>query len=97
MTREEVLAMEPGPQLNDLITHELMGYENDWSGSIAAAWEVVEKLRKDEDLKIVLEAKLFKGWYVYVKSEMGGNFTGMYEFDTDAPEAISKIALLSLI
>lgn len=67
-----------------------------YSSDISAAWEVVEHLRKEHDMKLSLEMKLFNGCYVFIKNDMGGMVTGLLEFE-EVPEAICKTALLAVM
>ncbi|WFB57488.1 hypothetical protein [Paenibacillus sp. BR1-192] len=50
MKREEILAMKPGEELDEIVSREIFGVEMiahvPYSSDISAAWEVVEKLRE---------------------------------------------------
>lgn len=95
--------MDIGRELDELVGTVVMGLNlphqsnaRYYSTDIDEAWAVVEKILEDHNYKIVLEAKLQNGWYVYIKNDMGGNVTGLYEFKS-APEAICKISLIALL
>ncbi|WP_028609213.1 BC1872 family protein [Paenibacillus harenae] len=125
ITREQILAMEPGRELDALVAEKVMGWTNkilpvtpfdshsapywcvygvkvnpvlNWSPSsnISASWEVVEHLRGVHGLKILISPQNHEGFYLHVRNEMGGNITGVYEFDF-APVGIAKIALLAVM
>ena len=128
MTRDEILAMEPGPELNELVALKVFGqprpmyvhephiepiwnghwvcspdYDEgdvcnwkarDFSGDIAAAWQVVEKMVGSHYCDWTLDMT----WYD------GPNYTmrflhadATYEgFGMTAPEAVCKASLLAV-
>ena len=100
MTKEEILAMEAGIDLDLLITKEFfsdVGY-HEYSTDISAAWKVVEKL-----LTVV---NIVDVWGSYIGQEHGGFYCRIrggitlgLEFTVGpyqgAPEAICKAALLA--
>lgn len=109
LSREAILAMEPGRELDALVAEHVMGIEawnartgekipyttNQYSAYISTAWEVVEKL-SDQRLRIVLIDYQDSEWLCALKNKYGGYVEGEYKFNS-APEAICKIALLAVL
>lgn len=70
MTREEILDMEPGQELSELVTVHVMDYEvgvvslGHWEPSedISASWEVEERIASRKD----------QGWYVRALCDIVG-------------------------
>ncbi len=109
MTRDEILAMKPGRELDSLVAEKVMGYTtygqfrdkdgvrvmiDRYSTDIAAAWEVAEKM-----------TSLF--WEMNLDTGSKSNTTKVEFYRTfdqtfhvvvanTAPEAICKAALLAL-
>jgi len=103
MTRDEILAMEPGRELDALVAEKVMGwthYREEWGGvvpdsishystDISAAWEVVEKMGPFTQLT----ADIYNGITVWHCS-----FSVVDSVDAvTAPEAICKAALLAAL
>ena len=116
MTRDEILAMKAGRELDALVAEKVMGVKNmeqwlinhrmdetgQYSTDIAAAWEVVEKMRQRfrDSSKTVLFG---------CHENLAGNWTAYWYQSTDTmppqweaiseslPEAISKAALLAVM
>ena len=148
MTRDEILAMEAGPELNALVeehmmdTHIMTTKEMDraiwghsksspgnvkivngvlihygqrgqiknrvqhfkrYSTDIAAAWEVVERMTKNDcSIKLEWAGPLgYKQWYCYVTQEVDSisriTYTGPPEIAPTAPLAICLAALLTVM
>ena len=95
MTRDDVLAMEPGRELDALVAKKVMGWFEVWkpfspSTDISAAWEVVEKLQGT--------------YWVRMNSMMKDHSCGVGKPDmrweyygNSMPEAICKAALLAVL
>jgi hypothetical protein len=90
MDRYYILSLTSGEELNSIVTHEIMGYENNWSESIQAAWEVVEKF---PFWKITLVKNRVDN-RVYIEKEDG---SGYFAKELPIPEAICKAALLAVL
>lgn len=96
MKREEILAMEPGEELDGIVSREIFAVEMiahvPYSSDISAAWEVVRKLSKDygvnvfEDDGAPCECTLVR--YPETVAVVGGS---------SAPEVICKAALLAVL
>lgn len=100
ITREEIMAMEPGQELDRLIAKKFMidTYREAeikyFSTDITAAWEVAEKMR---GIGMFLDIYIGENYYSV------GGYSKKYqdeiervEFNT-APEAICKAALLTTV
>jgi hypothetical protein len=102
MTREDILAMPAGRELDALVAEKVMGYKytSDFdrlfkpSTDISAAWEVVEKFNtyrmqklRDNDHRLV-DGKVHQCF-------LGKN--GNCAYGHTAPEAICKAALLAVL
>jgi hypothetical protein len=91
MTREEVLALAPGRELDALVARKLFGVLNPdsrWrpSEDISAAWEVVEEMGDCLHLRQHGEQGEWEAWFCgYPNSKTHGE---------TAPEAICKASLL---
>ncbi|MFD1776671.1 BC1872 family protein [Paenibacillus rhizophilus] len=91
LTREEILAMEPGRELDELICNQIFELEMvahvHYSTDISAAWEVLEKMKQRwHDFNIGRHnGKWSVGW----------NYTDFVENINSAPEAIGKASLLA--
>lgn len=98
LTREKILAMEPGRELDALVAKKIFGVNNPdtrWSPSteISAAWEVVEELNGKCAFEIGRAGDYFdpnRKW----KARFG--MSGWVEADT-ALESICKAALLAVM
>lgn len=97
LTREEILAMEPGQELDELICNHIFDLEMvahvHYSSDISAAWEVVTHLKS-------------KHWYFMLSDENEGWEASFYwdphrpafeALSSVAPEAICKAALLAAL
>lgn len=115
LTREQVLGMEAGPEMDELVAVMIMGYEsskvrNGWvelgnfatypkrySTDIAAAWEVVEKVREKGWGMAIVNAFSQEpdgpGYGCHLRNGMKTH-TGYAE---TAPLAICRAALLTTI
>jgi hypothetical protein len=96
LTREQILAMPAGPELDALIEQHVFGLPVDWSEdystNIAAAWSVVEKIaRQGTLLSIAVGPYGDQGAKTSVMVfGMGGGVV-----DASAPLAICRAALLA--
>ncbi|WP_028609218.1 BC1872 family protein [Paenibacillus harenae] len=103
LTREKVLAMKPGRELDALVAERVMGIilpnihnANFYSTDIDAAWELVEKMR---DNKIYLDIRVWPDEYQVLPHENENNKL-VYEWIVkrkSLTEAICKAALLTTI
>jgi hypothetical protein len=105
MTRDEILGMEPGPELNLIVCCDVMGYEviNDgvvikqgeylkpFSEDIAVAWEVVEKIAANKAITIACGKECNLCQIIEDDSYIG------VAYGKTAPEAICKAALLAMM
>jgi hypothetical protein len=130
MTRDDVLAMQPGRELDALVAEKVMGWAELWTDSknymayppceqkftigeaerhpvwpystdIAAAWEVVEKI-KHMNLYIATHVPADGRITCIVDDDINGELTcdevKEYQVVADtAPEAICKAALLAVM
>lgn len=108
LTRESILAMEAGSELDELIAVQVMGREDnrtDWgkkvfspSTDISAAWEVVDQMNGPYGFLLQRlgdyfdEGEEWEGW----EASFGGQSDRLIQART-APEAICKCALLSTL
>lgn len=104
MTRDEILAMEPGNELDIVVAINIIGWLRDekiefqgniphYSTDISAAWEVVKKLEND----CAIAQATFRGKTLCTICEkvLDGNF---FEYESpSAPEAIAKAALIACL
>jgi len=97
MTRDEILAMKPGRELDALIAEKVMGWSwgiigdliPAYSTDISAAWEVVEEMGDCLHLRQHGEQGEWEAWFCgYPNSKAHGE---------TAPEAICKAALLAVM
>ena len=91
MTRDEILQVKPGPEFNTLVA-ELMGW-NVHPITIAAVWEVVEKLKKRYLVNIVVDGASEYAQFVEFRDD--DVLTYIAENGT-MPENIAKAALLAV-
>lgn len=104
MTKEEILAMKPGRELDRLVAKEVMRdkwliasatVENGWapSTSISAALEVVEKINKQYAVSINLDELGYTSIYLRLDHCI------FHELENyvNMPEAICKVALLAVM
>mgnify|MGYP001144293395 CR=1 FL=1 len=106
LTREKILALQPGRELDALVAEKIFGVNNPdarWSPStdIAAAWEVVEKMSKTHFSEIAmteLEDGTW-GWMARFILVLNEPYTvnGYRATAKTSPEAICKAALLAVI
>lgn len=99
LTREQVLAMKPGPELDALVARKLFGVLNPdsrWrlSEDISAAWEVAEQLQK-QGYAVCIELLPYEETSVGVYEADPANQIAYAKAQTPA-EAICKAALLAL-
>jgi len=94
LTREQILFLKPGRELDALVARKLFGVLNPdsrWrpSEDISAVWEVVEKMGDCLHLKQHGEQGEWEAWFCgYPNSKAHGE---------TAPEAICKAALLAVM
>jgi hypothetical protein len=106
MTRDDILAMEPGREMDELVEFKVMGTRKPakgfvinpkhYSTSISAAWEVVEKF----PLVDVSRCEFFEGNVTHeIKMWVKLDEDAIpYELSAKtAPEAICKAALLAVL
>jgi len=110
LTREKVLAMEPGRELDLLVDNHVMnrfeatGEHGTWvypaprSKKIAAAWEVLEKMQRAHvHINVNWMDDQYCAEVIEMDPEEGYKYLGQcYDVKT-APEAISKAALLAVM
>jgi hypothetical protein len=102
MTKEEILAMEAGRELNYLVAKHIFNMDNTdyipYSENISAAWEVVEKIGQNKFKVEILRSS--DGKYFATCKKVGSVSDKLFEVyakaDT-APEAICKAALLAVM
>jgi hypothetical protein len=105
MTRDEILAMQPGFSLDELVAINVMGKENNktvWgqkpfepSRNISAAWEVQEKLQEHGGMVLgSYGSKSGARWFA-VQTTVGSKEINVTCHT--APEAICKAALLAVM
>lgn len=127
-TREQILAMEPGKDLDRLVAEQVLKWdesrfrydsetgiserikhneffgEDVWepfnpSTDIAAAWEVVEKLKKEKGLVTLVGNE--KKWECRITAMVdvvyGIDVKDVSYWSKSAPEAICKTALLAVL
>ncbi|MBA7499340.1 hypothetical protein ES704_02080 [subsurface metagenome] len=90
MTKEEILAMKAGRELDVLVSAKVMEHRMEhriekYSTDISAAWLVVEKLSN----------LIFDLRKVYQNTDWCASFEGNVAEGKKAPEAICKAALLA--
>lgn len=100
--------MKPGRELDALIAEKVMGWEDNMRGlmayaivpnystDIAAAWKVIEELRKDQKALLISQAYQGPYWEYLSKVEWNDSLKGYrFEFATSisAPHAICLAAL----
>ncbi len=100
MTREEILAMEPGRELDKLVFIFVMGGRipepplrariMNFSSDISASWEVVENMQKTNLVRLSVN----EGDYI---CKIGGDLLCYTSFGKTMPEAICKAALLAIL
>lgn len=98
LTREQILNMEAGQELDALVAQRVMGWETlsrRFSTDIAAAWEVVEMMRADE-WHFVIECNttpevVVKVYRAFEEPHYSGNWI------KSAPLAICRAALLAML
>jgi hypothetical protein len=103
MTRDEILKMEAGREMDALVAEKIFNgqwlYKNipenlpKFSASISAAWEVVERLIKHNPLSLdyLVDENNVLGWQANFR--MGYNVA----FAPTAPLAICRAALLAVM
>jgi len=98
LTREEVLSMVAGRELDELVAEKVFGYESitydnspykPFSTDIASAWEVVKKLEKDQFYITLHTMQANCLVEVFFKNEILA-----VNKSATAPEAICKAVLL---
>ena len=96
MTKEEILALEPGREMDKIVMKEVMGEEPisgdipEYSIDLRAAWKILDKFEW---------ASLLKGqvglWTCTLRIYRGTNFQEYQSLSRQAPEAICKVALMA--
>lgn len=103
MTREEILAMKPGRELNKAVAETLFGMQGlhlmneflpEYSETIPAAWEVLEKPEIMDIYQIGVYPTSFGKWIARPFMPGGRDCTVQAE---TAPEAICKCVLLAVM
>ena len=104
MTRDEILAMEAGPELDALIADRVWDtepkYKGPFSTDIAAAWKIVECMGPVPFLLAFHPADAWRtaGGEIYCYSHWSCWFEGGGKIDAlTAPEAICRAALLAVM
>jgi len=99
MTRDEILNMEAGREMDELITQKVISNDGFWHGikpystDISVAWQVVEKLCDETGCDVV---KVCKRDPELLRGEWSCNFgRGAEAFGDSAPLAICRAALLT--
>lgn len=94
LTREEILAMEPGQELDELICNHIFDLEMvahvHYSSDISAAWEVEEQIKK---------LRLHAAYVSALKQVLvrTGEYVGMFDYIHANPEQRCKAALLAVL
>lgn len=100
MKREDLLAMEPGEELDGIVSQEIFGVEMiahvPYSSDISAAWEVVEKLEKEVTVKRFEGMTGYRYW-CRISGSDETRFDEKIAHGTKAPEAICKASLLAVL
>ncbi|MFD1776978.1 BC1872 family protein [Paenibacillus rhizophilus] len=100
LTREEILAMEPGRELDELICNQIFELEMvahvHYSTDISAAWEVVGKLDYEVTVKKYEAMSGYRYW-ARVNGADPNRFDEKIANCKTAPEAICKAALLAVL
>jgi len=100
MTREEILKMEAGTDLDKTITHKVISDDGFWHGvkpystDIAAAWEVVEKMRSISEFSFVWHRRPMA---IFDKVNEEDKDLGDWVGAETAPLAICRAALLATL
>ena len=109
MTREEILAMKPGRELDALVATKVMGYKTPYNDSFIQVEDgMMHYFDPSENITAAwevvekvgqsAEVKVFNrsGWTCYISSnlDLGFNFRATGE---TAPEAIAKCCLLAVM
>lgn len=113
LTREQVLAMKPGRELDALVAGKVMGYTTHgqfrekngvrvmidrYSADIAAAWEVVEKSINWGGMEIGCYGNANGKWFVASTYTTNAKIGKSVSATAHtAPEAICKAALLAVM
>ena len=101
MTREEILAMEPGWRM-DVEIAQIMGWEGEaderpaYSTDISAAWELLENLEKEVTVKRYEAMAGFRYW-CRITGNDPERFDETIAHGRTAAEAICKAALLTVM
>ncbi|MEK5415122.1 BC1872 family protein [Paenibacillus sp. FSL L8-0708] len=103
LTREEILAMEPGQELSELVAVHVMDYEvgvvslGHWepSENISAAWEVESIFDQDTPLRedYAIELHNVMGLMLHEPTTLNN----VYQFAHATPEQRCKAALLAVL
>ena len=94
MTKEEILALQLGPEMDALVMSEVMGGASTsgdlpgFSTDIAAAWEVLKKFEWVQLLKGQMGL-----WTCTIRKYRGTAFKEFQALSRQAPEAICRAAL----
>lgn len=107
MTRDEVLAMVPGRELDALIEHEVIGTRRPakgwtinpkhYSTDISAAWEVVDMLKATHwiDVSVGLTLEHLSPYMCQIGKHGAPGL--IYAYGETSSEAICKAALLAVM
>lgn len=113
LTRDQVLAMEPGQELNELVARKVMGWQkgDSWGG---AHWVGEDKCYRDEVAQFRPSQHINVAWEVeeeiiklslrikYCESLKWvvidtGEYVGMFDYIHATPEQRCKAALLAVL
>ncbi|MEK4355175.1 hypothetical protein MKX41_30770 [Paenibacillus sp. FSL R5-0475] len=101
LTREEILAMEPGQELDELICNHIFDLEMvahvHYSSDISAAWEVVTHLMNDHKDVLVQGVSFEKNRLFDCAIYEHEDELAVTSMQSSAPEAICKAALLAVL
>jgi len=98
MTREGIMSMKPGRELDVLIAKNVMGHEvfveyTNYSTSIEAAWEIVDHINM-QNMEVAFHAN--KNQVHFVIADLVGDVIAETHSKT-APHAICLAALLAVM
>lgn len=96
MTKEEILALQPGREMDEIVLKEIMGGDPSsgnipaYSTDIAAACDILQKFEW---------VNLLRGqvglWTCTLRKYRGTDFQEVQSLSRQAPEAICKVALMA--
>jgi hypothetical protein len=105
LTRDEILAMEPGRELDALVAEKVMGWtkvgENAWEAPNIKGYPLLPRYSTDIATAWEVVEKIAQKWHDFNigrhhgKWSIGWNYKGSVVDLKTAPEAICKAALLA--